>query len=280
MDDNDIHRRHAVMAVLATRDSRRSRAQAETSGHAAQRVTLVAHRGYDERIGLAMLRARRITCHTGMGWGVPRRGCTSWLPRTTPRHAARSGREGRAGHAARTAPLGTALRAKGGRSAAATRPQRPRPTERDEGRGRGNGERKGRGSPWADGDERHGLDAATGERRAKRDKAPIARGGHAREVQGGGFVRGGMGRGVGREGAEARGQLRKTEAQGRGGCGLCADDSVMGGDHMQTTVGALGEERGCVEPRSLRASGAPAAGRARAGARAARGNKAGHGRGW
>jgi hypothetical protein len=187
--------------VLATRDSRRSRAQAETSGHAAQRVTLVAHRGYDERIGLAMLRARRITCHTGMGWGVPRRGCTSWLPRTTPRHAARSGREGRAGHAARTAPLGTALRAKGGRSAAATRPQRPRPTERDEGRGRGNGERKGRGSPWADGDERHGLDAATGERRAKRDKAPIARGGRAREVQGGGFVRGGMG-----EGSWARGR--------------------------------------------------------------------------
>jgi hypothetical protein len=59
------------------------------------------------------------------------------------------------------------LRAKGGRSAAATWPQRPRPAERNEGRGRGNGERKGRGSPWADGDERHGLDAATGERRGR-----------------------------------------------------------------------------------------------------------------
>jgi hypothetical protein len=137
----------------------------------------------------------------GTGWGVPRRGYTSWLSWTAPRHAARSDREGRAGHAARTALPGTALRAKGGRSAAATRPQRPRPTERDEGRGRGNGERKGRGSPWVDGDERHGLDAATGERRAKRDKAPMARGGRVREVRGGGFVRGGMG-----EGSWARGR--------------------------------------------------------------------------
>jgi hypothetical protein len=90
---------------------------------------------------------------------------SGWPPRTAPRHAARSDREGRAGHATRTAPPGTALRAKGGHSAAVTRPQRPRSIERDE--GRGNGERKGRGSPWADGDERHGLDAATGERRGR-----------------------------------------------------------------------------------------------------------------
>jgi hypothetical protein len=61
---------------------------------------------------------------------------------------------------------------------------------------------------------------------------------------------------------------------------VCADDSIVGGVHMQTTVGALGEERGCAEPQSLQASGAPVAGRARAGARAAQGDKAGHGRGW
>jgi hypothetical protein len=71
MDDNDIHRRHAATTVLTTKDSRRSHARAETSGHAAQRVTLVAHRGYDERIGLAAADRAETRCaqrSRGLSW--------------------------------------------------------------------------------------------------------------------------------------------------------------------------------------------------------------------
>lgn len=73
-------------------------------------------------------------------------------------HGHREGVEGRPGQLGRAPAMASGLHA-----------------ERNEGRGRGDGKRKGRGSPRADGDKRHGLDTASGGWRAGRGEAPTAR---------------------------------------------------------------------------------------------------------
>jgi hypothetical protein len=100
------------------------------------------------------------------GLRAHRAAALAWLGHTRDR--GKKGREGRAGRLGRAPAMAS-----------------DRHAERNEGeeegmeRGRGDGERKGRRSPWADGDERHGLDAASDGRwfwaRERRERRSWAR---------------------------------------------------------------------------------------------------------
>jgi hypothetical protein len=90
---------------------------------------------------------------------------------------------------------------------------------------------RGRGGAHHGRMETNGMgDAASGGRRAKRGKAPMARGGRGREARGDGSVRGGM-----REGSWARGlQLRGCATwtpKGRSGDCSCEEEEQWAGRH-------------------------------------------------